>query len=495
MKNPIKLLMTSIIVIGGVASLSSCGDSYDGVTINFWHTFGKTVEDGIKQRANEFAELVKEHEGKEVRVKLTYKGGYDDIKGEMTKAFSVGDNPTIAVAYPDHVADYFASESKPGEFVVDMTKYVDNEVYGFGREAWLGDTDGSNDFVEAFYQESSSYTRDGIYSMPFMKSTEVMLYNLDLVRKAMPYYDADISTDDQIRDFMSNLSWDEFMLFCETIKDNMNEISPTLVVPAFYDSDANLFISQCYQNNIPYAGIDANGNGYIGFNGISANSTEEQKKAYNDVLALVKKFKKWYDQGLFDTKGVNGQYSSYSFTPGKTMFAIGSSGGSGYSFPSTSEFQIEACKVPYSNGNPLYVTQGPTLTLMNNTKLIKSGKNDEAVLYGWKFIKYLTNPDVNAALCTNNSEGYIPVRQSAYNTPAFTSFMESDTQYVKVAKVVVNEIQGNYFTAPVFKGSAELREQCGGGMADFLKIESKNPTDQEFKTILDRIINQTVLKM
>lgn len=493
MKNPIKLFMTSLLVIGGVASLSSCQKGYDGVTVNFWHTFGKTVEDGIKQRADEFAQLIKEHEGKDVRVKLTYKGGYTDIKGEMTKAFSVGDNPTIAVAYPDHVADYFASESKPGEFVVDMSKYVDNETYGFGKEEWLGDTEGSNDFVSAFYQESSNYTRDGIYSMPFMKSTEVMLYNLDLVRKAMPYYDASISTDDQIRDFMNNLSWKDFMLFCETIKDNMKAISTSLEVPAFYDSDANLFISQLYQNDIPYAGIDENKHGYIGFNGIAANATDDQKKAYDDTVKLLTQFKSWYDQGLFTTKGVIGQYSSYYFTPGKTIFAIGSSGGSGYSFPTTSEFNIEACKVPYSNDNPLYVTQGPTLTLMNNTKLTKQGKNEEAVLYGWKFIKYLTNPDVNAGLCTNNSEGYVPVRESAYNTSAFVSFMNSDTQYVKVAKVVVNEIQGNYFVSPVFKGSAALRDQCGGGMADVLKEE--HTSEAKIKSVLDRVINQTITKM
>lgn len=503
MKKPIKLLLSTALLFTGFTSLIGCGDSFDGVTINFWHTFGKTVADGIYAHAKTFSKLVKENEGVDVRVKMTYKGAYKDIIGEVSKAVAVGDNPTIAVAYPDHVANYFSLEKTKGQYVVDLTPFANHNSYGFGKETWLGDTLGQDDFVEAFIDESVSYSFEGMYSLPFMKSTEVMLYNLDLVKKAMPYHDSTIETDDGVREFMNNLTWTEFMDFCENVKGNMAAISDTLEVPCVYDSDGNLFITQMYQNEIPYSGYSdkAVNTGYIGFNGIGENASAEQIEAYNDTVAMLKKYKRWYDAGLFTTKGVTGEYSSNFLIPQQTMFAIGSSGGSGYSFPSTNEFRIEACKVPAANNNPVYVSQGPTLTLLNNVKLQKADSaiglgnaNDDAVLYGWKFMKYITNPTVNAKICTSNSEGYMPVRQSAYDTVEFTSFMASNSPYVKVANIVVNEIDGAYFNTPVFKGSAELRTQCESAFADVMKL-SANPSEDAIKNILNTAINQATIKM
>lgn len=493
-KNPVKLLFLSALLVGGASTLSACGDQFDGLTINFWHTFGHTVADGLQVHADNFAKAILENEGVKLRINLTYKGGYDDVKGEVMKNFAVGGNPTITVAYPDHVADYFASESRDGEYVVNLAPFANDAEIGFGKEAFLGDEYGADDFVEAFYKESTNYQKEGIYSVPFLKSTEVMMYNFELVKKAMPYHDASITQDDDIRNYVNNLTWDEFMDFCEDVKGRMSTISPTLEYPAYYDSDANLLITQLYQNKIPYAGFTADGKSYIGFNGNATNPTAEQTEAYADVQALLKKYKKWYDDGLFMTKGVNGEYSSNYFVPQKCMFAIGSSGGSGYSMPSSNEFTVECAKVPYSNRNPLYVTQGPTLAVLNNSKLVASGENDQAVKYAWKFIKYITNGKVNAQMCTSNSEGYIPVRESAYTTKEFTSFMASQTAYVKVAKVVVNDVSGRYLSTPVFKGSAELRNQCEGCFADVMKL-GKNPSEAQIKTILDRAISETVKKM
>lgn len=501
MKKPIKFMCLGAILVGGLSAVTSCGggeSEFKGLTINFWHTFGHTVADGLQKYANTFANLIKKEENVDIRIKLTYKGGYDDLKGEVTKNLATGSNPTIAVAYPDHVADYFAAEETPGEYVVNLEKYASDPEIGFGTEAFLGDTAGADDFIEKFYEESTSYSRKGVYSIPFLKSTEALLYNFNLVKKAMPYYDPSCIEDDDIKEKMNNLTWNEFMEFCQIIMENKTQISTKIEVPCAYDSDGNLFITQMFQRNIPYAGIDDSGKAYIGFNGKATNPTSEQTKAYADTQAMLKEYVDWYKDGLFTTKGVYGQYSSYLFTQQKCLFAIGSTGGSGYSFPSTKEFTTEASVVPpYSKSNAVYVTQGPTLTIMNNAKMKSSGTNDKAVKYAWKFVKYITNPVVNATICTTNSEGYMPVRQSAYNTKQFTDFMASDTEYVKVAKVVVNEIDGSYFNAKVFKGSATLREQVGGCLADCLKINKSSESEIKaaIKGYLDTAIDNTTMKM
>ena len=109
-KNVLKLAFTGLMALGMSSSLAGCGSTFNGLTINFWHTFGKTPADAIQAKAELFAKLVKENEGVDVRIQFTYKGAYSDMVGLVNKSFASGETPTIAVAYPDHIADYFASE-------------------------------------------------------------------------------------------------------------------------------------------------------------------------------------------------------------------------------------------------------------------------------------------------------------------------------------------------------------------------------------------------
>ncbi len=494
-KSVLRLLLSSTMMIGGLGALTSCQqDNFKGLTINFWHTCGKTVADGIAKYAKQFAQIIEEQEGVTLRIKLKYKSGYDTIKGDLTKSFATSDNPTIAVAYPDHIADYFAQEATPGEFVVDMTPYANNETYGLGKEEALGDDLAHpNDFVEAFWNESTSYAKEGIYSLPFLKSTESMLYNYEIVEKAMPYWEPQNNTPDKIKDRMKDITWEDLMNFSEAIVANKSKINNKIKWPVYYDSDANLLISDLAQKEIPYSYTE-DGKGVIGFNGITDNPTPEQTDAYAAVVDELTQYKEWFDAGLIMTKGVNTKYSSSYFTVQQCVFAIGSTGGAGYSFPSA-KWAIESVKVPYNNYNPLYVSQGPTVCLLNNHKLEKAGTNDQAVLYGWKFIKFMTNATVNAKMCVSNSEGYMPVRESAYRTDDFENFMKNKTNaYVKVAEVIVNDIDGKYLTTDVFKGSAALREEMANIFADAMKL-SKEPTEAQIKTVLNKGINNAVGKM
>lgn len=498
MKKTAKLLVFSSLLLTGMSSLTACGDSFDGLTINFWHTFGQGVTSGVNEIAEDFAKRVLDHDGVKLRIKLTNKGGYDDILGKIGKSFADASNPTIAVAYPDHIANYFAAEKNPGDYVVNMQDFVDSTDVGFGREDWLDDELDETDFIPEFLAESTEYTRNGFYSVPFLKSTEVMLYNLSLLRKARDagcFEDIGytLSNDDEIRETMDQITWDEFMDLCESIVSHKTEIANDMLWPVYYDSDSNLMISRLYQSNVAYSGIDSNKHGYIGFDGRSESASEDRKQAYADVQSLLKDYKEWYDGGLFMTKGVKGEYSSNFFPNDKVMFAIGSSGGSGYSLPKRSDFELGSCKVPYSSGNPKYVSQGPTLTLLNNKKM-SSEDNKKAVEYGWKFLKFLTNAENNAYLCAGFSEGYVPVRTSAYETEEWLGYYNASTAYTAVTHTVVEDINGNYFSTPVFTGSSELRDQLGGCFADVMKL-GKNPSESSIKGLLDTAIANAISKM
>ncbi len=421
------------------------------VTVPFWTTFGQKNGETLQAKADEFEEIILEEQGVEVEISLEYQGGYDDILNKITQGFSAGNIPTMAVAYPDHVANYLANEPEAGDYVYDVTPYMNDEAIGFGKQAYLGDEEGVDDFVEAFVDEGTHYIREGYYSMPYMKSSEVMFYNFSAVKRAMKFYQPDIENDEAIKEFIATMTWDQLLELSEVALENKDSVLSTLEQPIYYDSDSNLFITKMYQEGIPYCSINDSGKGVIEF---------ESGEARTNAEAMVTALKEAHDDDLLITKDVNeGKYGSDAFNSGKCLFEIGSSGGTGYQ--ELTGDSIGVCKVPASNENPLYVSQGPTITFLKNPAK-SDAENDLRMQYAWQFYKFITNAENNVFLCVYGSEGYVPVRYSAFDSEAYISFLEEGEVYAETAKVLIQEINGRYINSPVFQGSAGLRDQCGG---------------------------------
>lgn len=466
--------------------LTGCGNNgFKGITIKFWHTFGQTVVDGLKSKIANFKKLVKEKDGVDIEIDMKYQGGYDDIAKLISDGFAVKNTPTIAVAYPDNVADYIEVGKSAGvDFVVNLDQFINSSEVGFGKEAWLGDKYDQEDFVEDFYKEGSAYTLKGTYSLPFLKSTEIMFYNMNLLVEVMKDYKPEFeSSKTKIIDYMSRISWDEFIALCTHIKGNMAKYSNVLEVPMWYDSDANYIITKMFQNNVPYTSIDSTGKGKIEF---------ASGESFNQVVDLLDNARDYYSKGLFTTKGIKNTYGSDFFTNEKCIFSIGSSGGSGYNFPQADAFELGVCRVPASNNKPIYVSQGPTLAMFNDRGLDKDA-NEKAQRYAWKFMKYITNGQINAEICVNGSEGYVPVRHSAYETSFFQEFMAEGERYAKCYKVVVEDVntEGGYLVSNAFKGSASLRDECGSMLTAALTAANK----EAIPDLVNRAINNASLKM
>lgn len=432
------------------------GEDVKSVKIKFWHTFGQTIVDGLKSKIATFKQAVKEHDGVDVDIEMTYQGGYDDIAKKISDGYSVNNRPTIAVAYPDNVADYLEIGKSNGEqFVVDLDKFIKSSSVGFGKEKWLGDQYGADDFVTDFYDEGSRYAQPGTYSLPYMKSTEIMFYNMKLLKKAMPLYNAEVgNSEERIKKFMRTITWDEFIDLNQVIKDNMASIGNTLEVPFLYDSDANYLVTKLFQNEVPYTTVDQE-------TGV-ADILFGEGAALESTVSILEDAHDYYANGLMTTKGIRGTYGSDFFTGEKAVFSIGSSGGSGYNFPQAEAFELGVCRVPAANNKPIYVSQGPTLALFSDRGLSEK-VNEATQLYAWKFMKYITNGEVNAQLCIDGSEGYVPVRYSAYETAYFREFMEEGEDYAKCFEVVIQDVtnDGGFLVTDAFKGSAALRDEVG----------------------------------
>ena len=468
-KHKIVTLFVIPLLLGGLTSCgektssspsntsSSTSSDSDTITIQFWETFGKGISDEMTKASETFASIIKDNEGVNVKIVFSYQGGYDDLLGKVNKSFSTGTQPTITVAYPDHVAEYLADEgTTAGRYVINLDDYASDSKIGFGKESYLLDG-AQSDFVQSFYEEGQQYTRDGTYSLPLMKSTEVMLYNVDAIDAFAAKYDSTLNSSEKVNKFLNGLTWDQFMTFCQFIVNNKTEVlgsNSKLEWPAFYDSDSNLFITDSMQNNIPFVSLNADKTGSADFN-------NDQSKA------MVTKLKGYYDKKLFSTKGISGVYGSQYFQQAQTLFSIGSTGGSGYSAPSGQAFTVGVARVPaFNSANAEYVSQGLSLCMLK----AKDDTDGLKAKYGWKFLKYITSTDLNMRLCVRGSEGYVPVRESSYLTDSYASLVDSgdmtlgeEYDYIgKVYDVVHNDINGKYYNTACFKGTAMARTAVGG---------------------------------
>lgn len=452
-KNKMRKFLSGIVLCGSFL-VSSCGgggnSGGDPYTIYFRHTFGQDIQLIVEQKVNEFEKIYEEHTGQKIDVVMEYRGSYDDMLSAVTKGFAVGNVPTVAVAYPDHVADYLAiEETSNKQYVYNLEDFFNDPEIGFGAQDYLNPSlKGVDDFVPSFIDEGQHYIKEGTYSLPLMKSSEVLLYNVELLSLVLRDYNPEITN---IEEYMNNISWDEFIDLLSFISQDLNKYGDYLRTPFIYDSDSNFYISQSYQRDIPYVSM-TNGKGSIDFNNAEAK-------------AMVQELKSYYDQGLFLTKGTNNnEYGSDAFTNMECIFTVGSTGGAGYNDPgSAGGFEVGVAKVPSAaidKEHEKFVSQGVTLTLLKNNSY-SDEVNDTRARIGWQLLKYLTNEQNNIEICLA-SNGYAPVRTSCYSNEIYASYLQEEDFMPRCANVVATQINGNYFNYPVFKGTATARDQVGG---------------------------------
>lgn len=333
------------------SSAASTQDFPDNVTISFWSTGSQGMNDTLTELVDVFEKAIKDNTGKTVHVDLSVEGGYDDIENKLITGLSDGTLPNMAVAYPDTVANIIAQEPANKEYLYDISSYLEDDTVGFGKQSYLGDTASADkeDIVPAFLDEGTHYSRPGMYSYPFMKSTEVMFYMKDYVESAYKFFRPEIQGAENIHDDLSNMTWAEFETLLTSVMEHKDAINDQLQTAAWYDSDSNWFISHCYQRGINYSSIE-NGKGKIGF---------ESGVDRTDAEAMLEDFKSLYDDQRITTKGIENKYGSDAFKNEWTLFSIGSSGGTGYQMPQgATPDEIGVVPVPAADGNQAYVSQG-----------------------------------------------------------------------------------------------------------------------------------------
>jgi len=435
------------------------------IEITLWHSNGSTIEGAMNKYAQQFTALYPN-----ITVKIVKNGdNYDMLRQNTVSAIKGGTLPNIVQGYPDHVAEYITNNA-----VISVNPYIDHPVWGF--DPTVAD-DTFEDILWKYRNENSQYTADGeYYSLPFNKSTEVMIYNLDAVN--------DLIEDGVITEFPN--TWQDLF----AIADEFEAIAPGYIdeygaklgltaaeiqtakdqfIPYSYDSEENAFITLVRQWGGAYTTIDSERKGVALYNSTEVTNMLTYFNNNKDKLTLPANW--------------GSDYASDIFKKGQTFMTIGSTGGAYYNTPSYVNgeylFDFEVMPIPYNKDLPQYQTaiqQGTNLSLTN------SG-TDQQKLASWLFLKFLNSKAVQLDFVLTT--GYQPTRSTVYDTPQYQTFMNGFEQdgvtplegeplmKSKAARAAALQSEILFFDQ-AFVGSSAIREAVG---IAFKRIILPNETD------------------
>ncbi len=465
LKKIIAIVLTVVMALGMFA-LTGCGGNNannafvvptegfnpeETVDITFTHTMGAKLQEVLNTYIEEFNKIYP-------NINITHQsaGGWGDINGQINTEIAGGTQPNIAYCYPDHVAMYNIAKS-----VVVLDNLIASDIAIEGKDEVIGLTDEQKaDFIESYYNEGLVYGDNQMYTMPLIKSTEVLYYN-------KTFFDEN--------GLKVPTSWDELWDVCAKIK----EIDPECY-PLGYDAEDNWFITLCEQMETDFTSAE-NGGQYL-FN------NDENK-------AFVKELRENYKKGYFTTQELYGSYTSGLFTETtdtRSYMCVGSSGGASHQMSNSDTtdgsyaFEVGVATIPqYNQEHRRVISQGPSLCILKG-----ANTTDQQVLASWLFVKFLcTNIEFQAEF--SMASGYMPVIKSVTENANYKAWLEKSNGYEYLtAKCVQIGIDGrdDYFVSPAFNGSSKAREQAGALLLKCLSTDTEDVDkliDDAFQEALD----------
>lgn len=405
------------------------------ITIKFWHTMSKDkLQPVLEQIIKDFNAT---EYGKNITVVHEQPGGYDEVRNKVITNVGVGPHatPHLAYCYPDHVALY-----KDNRQVVTLDDYIDNEEFGFTAEE-------KNGFDPGFYEEGRTLGDGKMYSLPFVKSTEVLYYDKTFFDK---------------NNLTVPTTWDEMWEVCAQIR----KIDP-LSTPLGYDSEANWFITNAEQRGFLYTSSDTKFNGTeLGVSGHFRFNNNGNKEFLNEL-------KTNFQKGYFTTKGIYGdKYTSALYqmdaSKGRAYMVIGSTGGATNQVRSDSETGI-AMLPQAAEGKRVRkaaISQGPSICMLKKD-------NVQEQIAAWMFLKFLTT-DIKSQVAFAKVSGYLPASQTAQQSQDYQTYLAgangTKTGVAALAAKYATEQgkEGMYFASPAFVGSSYARDAAGSIVKDVL---------------------------
>ncbi len=421
--------------------------------ITFWakNDTNKTQVKIYKQAVEDFEKLYPN-----IHVTIRFYTDYSKIYNDVITNISTNTTPNVCITYPDHIATYLTGE----DVVVPLDELLTDKAYGLGGSQVRFDAPTKGDIVPQFLQELS--IGGHIYGLPYMRSTEVLYVNKDLVEALGYELPEEVSWD---------FVWEVSEKAMEKGEDGNFLVNGQKVMIPFIDySTDNMLIQLCKQK----------GSGYSTAAGEILLFNDETKEFLYTIAEHA-------GTGAFSTFKIS-SYPGNFLNAGQCIFALDSTGGSTWigthaplmdiSPDKVVDFETAVLPMPQLNPEePWMISQGPSVCIFNKA-------DPQEVLASWLFVQFLMTDKVQIAY--SQTEGYVPVTTKAQNAPEYLDYLSragedyNEHYEVKIAasKLLLANIDHTFIT-PVFNGSSSLRSAAGQLIENVTKSMRRKETVDE----------------
>ena len=385
---------------------------------------------------NAIAEFQKMYPNVTINIRLY--ADYGRIFNDVITNIATDTTPNVCITYPDHIATYLTGEN----VMLPLDDWMADPRFGLGGSEVRFDSPKQEEIVPEFLNEC--VLNGKYYALPYMRSTEALYINKELVEK-LGYEVPDVPTWDFI--------WEVSEKAMEKDGDGLFKVNgQKVMIPFIYKSTDNMMITMLKQLDAPYS--KDNGEVLI----------------FNDTTAgLLKEVYSHAKTRAFSTFAIS-SYPGNFLNAGQCIFAIDSTAGATWMGSSAPMLDIHKEQVvpfttlvrpipQYDPGHPQMISQGPSICVFNKP-------DSQETLAAWLFAQYLLSNEVQLGYA--ETEGYLPVTLKAQQSPEYLDYLsrkgENNQEYydikIEASELLMNNTQ-NTFVTPVFNGSASLRSAAG----------------------------------
>ena len=372
-----------------------------------------------------------------VKINLRLYADYSRIFADVITNITTKTTPNVCITYPDHIATYMTGQN----VVLQLDDWMKDSRYGLGGSEVRFDSPKQEEVVPEFLAEC--VLEDHYYALPYMRSTEALYVNEDMVKK-LGYELPETVTWDFV--------WEVSEKATEKNEDGTFKVNgQNVMIPFIYKSTDNMMITMLKQLDAPY-------------------STENgEVQIFSDTTkGLLEEIYRHAKSRAFSTFAIS-SYPGNFLNAGQCIFAIDSTAGAtwmGSEAPMLDiheeqvvPFHIRVMPIPQFNPEePKMISQGPSICVFN--------KDDpQVVLASWLFTQYLISNEVQLGYA--ETEGYLPVTLKAQESAEYQDYLSrkgEDAEHYSVkieASELLRKHTSDTFVTPVFNGSASLRSAAG----------------------------------
>lgn len=362
-----------------VTETTSISEEQDFTKLTMYYpvNIGGSAANLIDEICSDFNES---HEN--IYVEPVYTGNYEDTVIALEKAKGTDEMPELFISLANQRYT-LTSEN----LVMPLDELINKDTDG---QAYI------DDFLDGFMIDS--YVDGKIYSIPFQRSTEVVYYNKDMFRAAGLDPESPPTT------------WEELAEMAQMLTDFDHYGVGIALNPA---SAQWTFTGFCLQNSVNGENLMSEDGKQVYFN------TAENVEALQFWLDLQNKYK-CMERGVIQWTDLPVQFLN------QKVAMIYHTTGNMTNIYENADFNFGVCFLP---GSKRMAT--PT---GGGNFYISSDVTEDEMIAAWEFIKYCTDTETAAKWSVNT--GYVPVRESCFDTNTIKEYYEKLPQ----AKVAFDQL-------------------------------------------------------